>query len=1170
MRLKNIKLAGFKSFVDPTNVQLGSNMVAVVGPNGCGKSNIIDAVRWVMGESSAKNLRGESMADVIFNGSTARKPVGQASIELVFDNSDGTLKGEYGAFSEISIKRKVTRDGQSQYFINGAKCRRRDITDIFLGTGLGPRSYAIIEQGMISRLIESKPEELRVFIEEAAGISKYKERRRETETRIRHTRENLERLTDLREELERQLQKLKRQSVAAEKYKEYKTSERSLKAQTLSLQWQAIREQSSGQRQAIVQKEIDLEASIAEQRAVDAQLESLRESHIESTEKFNTVQAGYYNVGSEIARMEQTLQHGEQRAQQLAEDIADTERNWAESREHLDEDSEKMQQWQAELATIEPEHQQLSASESQSAEALKLAESHMQDWQQHWDSFNENAAEPQKNAEVQRSRIDQIEESLTGLGSRMERLQREMQELDQQTFEQQSSELQQTVAGQQEKLQLLGGEFNAANEQLQQQRQQQKSASALLDTARSELQQMRGKYASLEALQKSAQTDSSSKVRSWLETNKLGAAPRLLQQLKVQSGWETAVETVLGDRLQAISVAAFDDILASINSITDVNLSFVCDASTVLASANTAVQLPRLASKIEQGASEATLGNIYAAESLDAALAAQSSLAVGESIVTRDGLWMGADWIRVSRAKDASQGIIERQSEIEALAAAIATQSQDIESMQQRLEQSEAAVLQSEQQKEAAQQQKSELESALAKTQADLKAVQTKMELQAQRRKRAEEEIQLADQNQRRQREALTEARAKLDEAIASMQQTEQQREALLLERDKVRDALTVTRESAKTDRDALQAVAVRAEGLKAQLQSVQGSVERLGKQVEQLAQRQQSLRDAQSENAEPLPALKADLEQKLAQRIEVETHLGEARKAVETIDLSIREADKSRADIDQRTESIRATLEKARINSQEMEVRSKTIEEQLVESGFELQAVIDALPEQAELESWQQQLEEITRKIERLGAINLAAIEEFKTESERKVYLDTQNDELESALTTLENAIHKIDRETRSLFKETFDALNASLQDLFPKVFGGGAAYLEMTGDDLLNTGIAIMARPPGKRNSTIHLLSGGEKALTAIALVFSIFQLNPAPFCMLDEVDAPLDDANTSRYARLINEMSDRVQFIFITHNKITMEMADHLMGVTMHEPGCSRLVSVDIDAAVAMATA
>ncbi|MBT8149071.1 MAG: AAA family ATPase, partial [Gammaproteobacteria bacterium] len=420
------------------------------------------------------------------------------------------------------------------------------------------------------------------------------------------------------------------------------------------------------------------------------------------------------------------------------------------------------------------------------------------------------------------------------------------------------------------------------------------------------------------------------------------------------------------------------------------------------------------------------------------------------------------------------------------------------------------------------------------------------------------------------QRAALSEAREQLDAAIADMQKVEQQREALLLERDSVRDALTVTRESARTDRDALQAVAVRAEGLKAQIESVENSVERLERQVEQLQQRQSSLRSAQAENEQPVAGFRETLATQLESRLVIEAQLADARTAVKSIDQSIRSVEQERHQLEQKSSSTRSKLEQARIDSQAMEVRTKTIEEQLAESGFEVQQIIEQLPEEANLEQWQGQLDDVLNRIERLGAINLAAIEEYKTESERKRHLDAQNEELETALATLENAIHKIDRETRNLFKETFDALNSSLQGLFPKVFGGGAAYLEMTGDDLLSTGITIMAQPPGKKNSTIHLLSGGEKALTAIALVFSIFQLNPAPFCMLDEVDAPLDDANTARYARLINEMSGKVQFIFITHNKITMEMADHLMGVTMHEPGCSRLVSVDIDEAVALATA
>lgn len=1171
MRLKNIKLAGFKSFVDPTNVQLTTNLVAVVGPNGCGKSNIIDAVRWVMGESSAKNLRGESMADVIFNGSTARKPVGQASIELVFDNTEGRLKGEYAAFTEISIKRKVTRDGQSSYYLNGTKCRRRDITDIFLGTGLGPRSYAIIEQGMISRLIESKPEELRVFIEEAAGISKYKERRRETETRIRHTRENLERLTDLREELDRQLQKLKRQASAAEKYKEYKAEERELKAQTLSLQWQSLRDKSSGQRETIAKLEVDLEASIAEQRSVDANIEKLRETHVEKTDIFNNVQASYYGLGAEISRLEQSLEHCEQRAKQLTQDLEETESNAAESRQHLEDDKNKLELWSEELSTLEPQHLELAESETLSSNALQLSESNMHDWQHRWDEFNINAAEPQKNAEVQRNRIDQIEESLRGLSSRMERLNKELTELQEQDHSEQLSKQQVAITESEEALKAIDTTLQQSIDQLQHSRSKQKEAVSELNISRGQLQEQRGKYASLDALQKSAQSDNESTTQNWLQSQKLDKAPRLLEHLKVSHGWETAVETVLGDSLQAISVSALNDIVATVNDIDNANISFVENGySDAKSEKRTDITLPTLASKISSGAPQGLLKNIYAAESLTLALTEKNKLSDDESIVTNDGMWLGSNWLRVLRNKNAKQGVLERQQQLEKLAEEINNTEQSIHLSEQMLEEAEASVVEAEKQKDSALQDKSKLQNLHGQAQSEIRNLQNNIEQAERRRKRVEDEVQHAELNQRNQREALTEARKELDEAIDSMAQAETERESLLLQRDQVRDALVQTRESAKTDRNALQEVAVKTESLKAQINSVASTVERLEKQVTQLAQREETLRQSQTENAQPMPELKTALTAQLASRVTVETELGEARKAVESIDLSLRESDQQRNQIEQSTQDIRSRLEQSRIDSQEMQVRTKTIEEQLEETGFEVHVVLKSLPEEAELDLWQTQLDDVSRKINRLGAINLAAIEEFKTESERKVYLDTQNEELESALSTLENAMQKIDKETRSLFKETFDALNNSLRDLFPKVFGGGAAYLEMTGDDLLNTGIAIMARPPGKRNSTIHLLSGGEKALTAIALVFSIFQLNPAPFCMLDEVDAPLDDANTARYARLIQEMSSKVQFIFITHNKITMEMSDHLMGVTMHEPGCSRLVSVDINEAVALATA
>lgn len=1174
MRLKNIKLAGFKSFVDPTNVQLTSDLVAVVGPNGCGKSNIIDAVRWVMGESSAKTLRGESMADVIFNGSTARKPVGQASIELIFDNSDATLTGEYAAFTEISIKRKVTRDGQSQYLINGAKCRRRDITGIFLGTGLGPRSYAIIEQGMISRMIESKPEELRVFVEEAAGISKYKERRRETETRIRHTRENLERLTDIREELDRQLQRLQRQATAAEKYKGLKIEERSVKAQTLSLQWQMMRNKSSGQRDAIQQHEISLEESIAEQRAVDAKIEELRSQQTEYNDLFNAVQARYYGVGAEIARLEQSISHHEQRASQLTQDISETESNASESTQHLAEDTENFNLWKTELNEIEPHHETLTESESASSEALSLAESNMQDWQSRWDGFNESAAEPQKNAEVQRSRIDQIEEALRGLGTRMERMTSELSELNADSLVEEKEQHQEAIEIHSAQLDSLHQQLAEGTEQVGQRRDALKYNATALDAVRSLLQEKRGKYASLDALQVAAQADSEGDSSEWLAAHSLSSAPRLLDEIHAESGWETAFETVLGDNLQAVSVERIDNLANSLSGIGENNLSFVERGSSAgdTATGRTQVNLPWLSSKLEQPHAVPSnwLAGVYVADTLQQALQVRAQLSSVESVVTKDGIWVGSTWLRVHKQKDARSGVIERRKTLLILAEEIGESDAKVVQLQMALEQAEQDVLNAEQHKDSLMQSKSNEEQALGAVRGEVGALDAKIEQVRSRIARTQEEVKHAEQNQQQQREALTEARGQLDVAIESMQQVEETREQLLLERDHVRDALTVTRETAKTDREALQAVAVRAEGLRVQIQSVQATIERLTGQVQQLQSRTENLRQSQEENNSPIEGLQNDLKTHLASRMLVESELTESRTAVESVDLAMRENEQTRGETEQATQGIRALLEKLRLDSQEMAVRTKTIEEQLEESGFVLQVVLEGLPEEAEFEAWQENLDVIGKRIERLGAINLAAIEEFDTESERKKYLDAQNEELESALSTLENAIQKIDRETRSLFKDTFDKLNASLQDLFPKVFGGGEASLEMTGDDLLDTGISIMARPPGKRNSTIHLLSGGEKALTAIALVFSIFQLNPAPFCMLDEVDAPLDDANTGRYARLIKEMSNRVQFIFITHNKITMEMADHLMGVTMHEPGCSRLVSVDIDEAMALATA
>ncbi|MBP9961784.1 MAG: chromosome segregation protein SMC, partial [Pseudomonas sp.] len=659
MRLKCIRLAGFKSFVDPTTVNFPSNMAAVVGPNGCGKSNIIDAVRWVMGESSAKNLRGESMTDVIFNGSTSRKPVSQASIELVFDNSDNTLVGEYAAYAEISIRRKVTRDAQNTYFLNGTKCRRRDITDIFLGTGLGPRSYSIIEQGMISKLIEAKPEELRNFIEEAAGISKYKERRRETENRIRRTHENLERLTDLREELERQLERLHRQAQAAEKYKEYKAEERQLKAQLAALRWRALNDQV-GQREAIIgDQEVAFEALVAEQRNADASIERLRDGHHELSERFNLVQGRFYSVGGDIARVEQSIQHGQQRLRQLQDDLKEAERSRQETESHLGHDRTLLATLAEELEMLEPEQEMTLAAAEESAATLEEAESTMHGWQEQWDSFNTRSAEPRRQAEVQQSRIQQLEHSLERLAERQRKLGEERDQLSADPEDAAILELGEQLASSELLLEDLQLEEQQAVERLEVLREQLQQVGSAQQQTQGELQRLGGRLASLEALQQAA-LDPGSGTARWLQAQGLAQRPRLAEGLRVEPGWELAVETVLGADLQAVLVDAFTGLDLA---------SFDQGALRLLDVRGTATSLPgSLLDKVQGRVDLAPwLGQVRPVEDLDAALALRGQLAEGQSLVSRDGYWVGRHFLRVSRASDAEGGVLARGQELEQL-----------------------------------------------------------------------------------------------------------------------------------------------------------------------------------------------------------------------------------------------------------------------------------------------------------------------------------------------------------------------------------------------------------------------------------------------------------------------------------------------------------------------
>jgi chromosome segregation protein len=1118
-----------------------------------------------MGESSAKNLRGESMSDVIFNGSGARKPVGQASIELVFDNSEGRIVGEYASYNEIAIKRKVTRDGTANYYLNGNKCRRRDITDIFLGTGLGPRSYAIIEQGMISRLIESKPDELRVYIEEAAGISKYKERRRDTESRINRTMENLERLTDIRDELGRQLGRLERQAKAAEKYAEYKKQERQLTVELLALRWRDYDQSGQQQKQIIGQLELEHEKVVTARSACDTAIEKLRSDFTQASDSFNEIQANFYKIGGEVARLEQAIEHSQQRAQELDKDLQQTEHNFTEAEQHLNSDKQKAAGWEAEQSELEPLLEKAQQAEKASSELLQTAESAMQQWQQSWDEFTQTAADPRQQAEVQQSRIQHIEQLLRRLDERRTALSTEVNSFQASPAEKEMAVVQAELTEVETARDQLDKQRQDHSSQIQALREQDKQTRADYDTLRSEQQTLKGRQASLDALQQAAKGDESE--RKWLADKGLADKPRLADSVVPAKGWELAVETVLGSYLQAIAV---DDVVASIDLLNDFKkgeLLLISKGSSTKSSTDKGRLLSDL---VKAEGVDGLLANIYAADSLADALTLQTKLSPVESVVTPEGIWLGNNWLRVARDKDATAGFLQRKQELEQIAQQLASTSKQVDQLESTRATNEATLKQLEQDRQGLDTKLSEQQHRYTELRSKLSGFEVQIEQFKARKHRAETELSEVEAQAKTETQNLSEARKTLEQAIEKMDVDSQQREQLVQQRDQFRSELDGSRQTADQDRSQRQQLEMRQRSLNTQLESVREGIQRLQVQVERLGERREQLKAAFNIKEDPSENYKVDLENALASRLAVEETLTAARSAVETVEFQMREQEKNRGELEQEAQKAQAKLEQQRLSAQEITTLSSTIESQIQEKQGDLVELLETLDEDSAIVDWEENLQVMANRIQRLGPINLAAIDEYKLESERKDYLDQQNAELEEALTTLRNAIQKIDRETRTKFKDTFEFVNTHIQELFPKLFGGGHAYLEMVGDDLLDAGVALMARPPGKKNSSIHLLSGGEKALTAIAMVFSIFKLNPAPFCMLDEVDAPLDDANVGRYAAMLQEMSDQVQFIFISHNKISMEAANQLMGVTMHEPGVSRLVTVDVNEAAELAGA
>ena len=1171
MSLKQVKIAGFKSFVDPTTVKFPSNKVAIIGPNGCGKSNIIDAVRWVMGESSAKTLRGESMADVIFSGSANRQPVGLASVELLFDNASGRFGGEYADYAEIAIRREVTRDGTSNYFLNGTKCRRRDIIDIFLGTGLGPRSYAIIGQGMIARIIEAKPDDLRIYLEEAAGISKYKERRRETENRIRHTRENLARLSDLRDELQKQLERLQRQAKAAARYKEYKHEQRQLKSELCALKWKNLQQQRTNLEHSLQKNELDLEAKMAELRRLDNAIEQFRDVNQTDHDAFNKVQEQYYKFSAEISRIEERIAAAKERRQQLQEDLHQAERSKTHAQTHRAEDETKIATLKAELAQIEPQFRASELNLQKQISLLERAEQAVSAWQEAWDEFNEEASKALQAAEVQQRDIQHIEQHQQQHQQRLDHLQQQLSTIDFAPLNTHIAELDTSIATAIAQEAQYKSQLDQASKDLQLQRHTLQDLQQELADARRHLQQQQGRQASLDALQQVALGHNDQNVKQWLESKGLAKHKRLAQTISVTSGWEQAVELILGEALQAIcldEVTAIESWLPELQQ-KSLALSFFNNNQTEQDAYTSSQKLTPLLTKVQATAAvKQLLAGVYVASDLAEAYQIQTQLAPHESVVTQSGICLRAGLVYMAVAKNPKAGVLQREQELETLAIEIDHLDNQVEQFTQQISTVQQAV-------ETLESRVHELQSQLAgathkrsNQTAELRIKHNQKEQLSQRQAQLELERKELLSKQEEATLRLSSTREQWQQNLQQVEQHAHKKTVLQTQKTTLNQTQQQQRMNHVAAQSKQQQLSIRQQTLHTEMQLTQQNLTRIQDQLAGLAERHDSLMESFAESQAPMVADQKALDAKLEQQLDAEQSVSAARQKLEQSQQILRQTEQQREQVDQDLASRREAIQQQKMSRQTLEVKQTTLLEQLAEIGLELKTVLDMLSSEANESHWMERLTELDKRIQGLGAINLAAIEEYETESERKRYLDEQNEDLEQALKTLENAIHKIDKETRSRFKETFDKVDQGLQNLFPRLFGGGEAKLELTGNDLLDTGVNIIAKPPGKRNSSIHLLSGGEKALTAVALVFAIFQLNPSPFCMLDEVDAPLDDANVNRFCDMVRSMSEQVQFIFITHNKITMELANQLMGVTMHEPGVSRMVSVDIEKAVTMA--
>jgi len=1169
LRLKQINLAGFKSFVDPTHIPVPGQLVGIVGPNGCGKSNVIDAVRWVLGETSAKHLRGDTMQDILFNGSGQRQPVNRSSVELVFDNSLGRAAGQWSSYAEISVKRVLARDSEStSYYINNVHVRRRDVADIFLGTGLGSRAYAIIEQGMISRVIEAKPEELRIFLEEAAGVSKYRARRHETELRIRDTRENLLRVDDVRTELDKQLEHLQAQAEVASRYHEMQTRLRATQNMLWLLRKQEAGAQRGRQVREIERLTLELEAETAKLREAEKRLEDMRAQHYRSSDAVHAAQGAFYEANAETARLEQELAHLRENRERVERELADLHAQSGRDKDQLEAAQASLTEWRGERTRATERLAVREAAARSEGDKLPVAEEAFRATRNRHDELQRALALAEQAMGVEQTKRAHAGQTLEQLAQRSQRLQEERASLrPEDTDTRQLAQLRAELAALDAELNGLREAMTAEEQRLPQSEQALRDRDAVLEAAG---QRLAGLEAQLQALtQLQERLARGANAREWLEGHGLGKAPRLWQQIRIESGWEDALEAVLRERLNAIALDRMEQTGGWFGDPPPARITAYAPTGTPAAAIAPLAGCEPLRRYVtcSDARLEAVVGDwlhqVYVIADSAAGLSVRERLPAGAILVTREGHLFTRHAVSFHAPDSELHGVLTRQREIEQLGGILGKARPETEALR-------AAAAAAEKDVERSRARLDELRESIDERQ------QRHHSLQLQALRLAELDQRVTQRTQQIVAE-LTEIEAQSALAAASRQGAERRVEELQAEVGQQGEQLTVAGDLyqraenvLELQRNALQQAREEAQQAAFHKQSCDNKIIEIDNSIKAISESEQRLGAALASRQKELVGYdeaptQQRLQQALAVRSEREQALAQARDALEGMESGLKTTDEERHATEQKLEPLREKIAETRLKEQEARINEEQCAQQLAEAGAREDEIAQKIEKGTRPNALQGEINRLNEEIKGLGAVNLAALEELQSGRERKDYLDAQSRDLNEAMATLEDAIRRIDRETRERLQHTFDEVNRHFSELFPALFGGGHARLMLTGEEILDAGVQVTAQPPGKKNTTIQLLSGGEKALTALALVFSMFQLNPAPFCLLDEVDAPLDDYNTGRFCELVKKMSRNSQFLFISHNKITMEIAEQLLGITMQEPGVSRVVAVDIEEAL-----